>query len=152
DPAATGVHTGFLILIASGFIAGAITLVPGMSISAVLIVTGVFGQLLLFFDALLVGDFTYMPQILLFLVAAVLGLGLTSKGIKTMFEKAPGLSNTSVLGFMSGSLVGIFIQSLYEADPNFTWTLGVVMLIGGLLLSMLFVALGKSMGKLSDET
>lgn len=144
-------YVSILILIASGFVTGSIALMPGMSISAILIVTGVYEQIIHYAREALSGNLMYLPLILLFLAFWILGLLLTSKRIRAMFRKAPGFSNTTVLGFMSGSMVGIFIQSLFLEDQNFNWGLGAIMLVAGLILSVLLVMLGRSMGKRNHE-
>ena len=130
-----------------GFAGGVTALIPGMSVSMVLIITGVYNQLIYAVESLLRMDFTHLVPVLLFIICAVIGLVLTSKAIKYIFDKHPGFANTTVLGFMAGSLIGIFIQSLKIEDINFNWVLGGVMLVIGLGISMLFVAMGKNMNK-----
>ena len=152
NPAATAtVGAGIFLLILSGFLTGAIALMPGMSISAILIVTGVYEEIIYYARSALSGDLAYLSLVILFLVCWIVGLVLTAGRIRAFFRKAPGLANTTVLGFMAGSLCGIFIQSLFLEDPNFNWGLGVIMLVAGLGLSALFLALGRSMGKPSHE-
>jgi uncharacterized membrane protein len=68
---------------------------------------------------------------------------LAARGIKAVFEKYPGFANTTVMGFMAGSLVGILIQAYRLDDPNFTWFSGAVMLCAGLAVSVIFVVVGK---------
>jgi len=144
---AEGLTAGLPMLAVSGFAAGVTTLIPGMSVSMVLILMGVYGQLIFAAESLLRLDFGNLFPFGLFCVCAVAGLVLTSRGIKTVFEKVPGFANSAVLGFMSGSLIGVFIQSLRLDDPSFHWILGAVMLGAGLGGSMLFVVLGRKMDK-----
>jgi uncharacterized membrane protein len=73
------------------------------------------------------------------------GLVLTSRGIKAVFEKFPGLANTMVFGFMAGSMIGILIRSLRLSDVNFTPLMGALALVAGLAISMLFVVIGRGM-------
>ena len=135
----------------SGFLAGLTALVPGMSVSMILILTGVYTQLIFIADSLLHLDFTCLVPFGVFGLLAVIGLVLTSKGIKFIFEKYPGLANTAIFGFMSGSLIGIFVQSLKLDDPSFNWFLGGTMLFLGLAVSFLFVFLGKKMNSLETK-
>lgn len=146
----SGESVTFIEVALSGFVIGAIALVPGMSIAAILMMLGVYGELILMAGAVLSRDFSYLPHLLGVALCAVLGVVFASRGIKRFFERHPGLANTCVLGFMAGSMMGIFVQSLYIVDPAFNWLRGGVMLAVGLGLSVLFLVLGKAMGKLSD--
>ena len=146
-----GVTVSFPMVAISGFLAGAVTLVPGMSISAILIMLGVYGQLLVMAESLLLGQLTYVPQLIGLILAAILGLALSARGIKRAFDRAPGLSNICVVGFMSGTLVGIFAESLYLADAYFNWLLGGALFLLGLCIATGFVALGRYMNKRAEE-
>ncbi|MCL2843047.1 MAG: DUF368 domain-containing protein [Oscillospiraceae bacterium] len=148
--AGSGEAVSFIEVALSGFVIGAVALVPGMSISAVLMMLGVYGELIMMAGAILSRDFSYLPHLLGVALCAVLGVVFASRGIKRFFERHPGLANTCVLGFMAGSMMGIFAQSVYIADPTFNWLIGGIVLAAGLGLSVLFLVLGKSMGKLSD--
>ena len=127
----------------SGLAAGIALFIPGMSVSMVLIIMGVYGQLIFLAESLLLRDLAYLFPFALFCFFAVIGLMLTSRGIRAIFERCPGLANTTVFGFMAGSLICVLIRSVKLSDPNFTWLLGGVMLAAGLVVSMLFVALGN---------
>ena len=143
--AASGVP--FFELAIAGFIAGSITLVPGMSISTVLIMLGVYTHLMDMAASLMRFDLAYLLPLLGVVVFAFAGLVLTSRGIKRVFERFPGFANACVLGFMSGTLIGIIVKSLHAYDPNFTWPIGVITLVAGLIISLLFVRLGQTMNK-----
>ena len=145
--AVQGITVSLPFLALSGFAGGVTALIPGMSVSMVLIIMGVYSQLIFAAEALLHINLTYLVPFGLFGICAVIGLVLASRGIKFVFEKFPGLANSMVFGFMSGSLIGIFIQSLQLNDVNFNWLLGGIMLVAGLGISMLFVVLGKAMSK-----
>jgi len=137
----------WIILALSGFAGGVTAIIPGMSVTIVLLIAGVYSQLLHAAELLLHFDFTYLVPFGFFCVCAIAGLVSASKGIKIIFEKFPGFSNSTVFGFMSGSLIGILIMSLQMNDTNFNWLLGGVMLVIGLGISMLFVVMGKKMNK-----
>jgi len=144
---AEGFTAGLPVLALSGFAGGVAALIPGMSISLILILMGVYSQLLFAAESFLRFNFSYLFPFGLFGAFALAGLVLTSRGIKFIFDKYPGFANSLVFGFMSGSLIGILIQSLQLPDANFNWLLGGIMLVAGLGISMLFVVLGRSMEK-----
>lgn len=142
-----GITVGLPMLMLSGFVGGATALIPGMSVSMMLILMGVYSQLIFAAESFLHMDFTYLVPFGLFGVCAIAGLVIASKGIKYVFEKFPGFANSTVLGFMAGSLIGILIQSFQLDNTNFSWLLGGAMLVAGLGISMLFVIIGKAMDK-----
>ncbi|MDR1558563.1 MAG: DUF368 domain-containing protein [Clostridiales bacterium] len=140
---AESVTSGLPALAISGFAAGVSALAPGMSVSMVLIIMGVYSQLIFIAESLLRMNFVYLFPFGLFCVCAAAGLILASRGIKAVFENFPGLANSVVFGLMSGSLIGILARSIRLYDPNYNWMAGGLALIGGLCVSMLFVALGR---------
>ena len=130
-----------------GAAAGVTAWIPGMSLSTVLIILGVFSPLIYSAEAVLRADFSYILPIGIFLIFAVLGLMSAAKGIKIVFERFPGFANTTVLGFISGSFVSILYQSHQITDEGFTWLIGAVMLVVGFAVSVSFLLLGKVMNK-----
>ena len=133
---------------ALGGLAGGVTaLIPGMSVSMILIVFGIYNHLIIAAESLIHFNFTYLVPFGIFCISAVVGLVSASRGIKLIFEKYPGFANATVFGFVSGGLISILIQSLQLSDPNFNWLQGLIMLAAGLCISMLFVVLGRKMGK-----
>jgi len=86
-----------------------------------------------------------------FVLFTLIGLMATAKGIKYVFAKYPGFSNTTVLGFQLGSIVSIFYKSYQTVDPNFTWLLGSIMIVVGVGISVLFILLGRYMNKSEVE-
>jgi uncharacterized membrane protein len=122
-----------------------------MSLATVLILLGVYSPLISAADGLLRMELSYIFPIGLFLVFVIVGLMSTAKGVKYVFEKFPGFSNTTVLGFQFGSLVSIMYKSHQIVDPNFTWLLGCVMLLAGLGISILFIVSGRLMNKTEGE-
>ena len=134
-----------------GFAAGVTALIPGMSLATVLVLLGVYSPLIYAARALMQMEFSYLIPIGLFIVCTVLGLMSTAKGIKYVFNKYPGFSNTTVLGFQFGSIISILYKSYQTADPNFTWLLGGIMLVVGVGISVLFILMGKYMNKGDEE-
>jgi len=144
---AAGLTAGLPLLALSGFAAGAVAPVPGMSVTMILILMRVYGQLLFAGESFLHLDFTYLLPFALFALCSLGGVVLTSRGIRAVFEKAPGFASSMVFGFMAGSLLGILAESLRMEDPEFNWLQGGIMLAAGLGISMLFVVVGRVMDK-----
>ena len=146
-PSAAGITSSLPYLSLCGFAAGVVALVPGMSVSMFLLILGVYSQIIFAAESLLHMNFIYISHLSIFLICAVIGLVLTSRGIKMIFKKFPGFANSMVFGFMVGSLIGILAKCLRIGDANFNWLLGGIMLAAGLCVSMLFLLMGKAMKK-----
>ena len=132
-----------LYIWALGGVAGGVTmLIPGMSVTMTLIVVGVYGPLLEAAGELLRGNLAMLPQFALFCLCALGGLGLSSRGIRYILKKHPGTSNSAIMGFMAGALIGILISSMRLSDEGFNWVLGCVMIAAGLGISMMFAVFG----------
>ena len=135
-----------LLTWAFGGLAGGVTaLIPGMSVSMILMVIGIYNHLIIAAEALIHLNFTYLLPFGLFCITALIGLVSASRFIKLIFEKYPGFSNATVLGFVSGALISILYHSMQLDDPHFTWLSGGLMLAAGLGISILFLMLGKKM-------
>jgi len=130
-----------------GLAAGITALIPGMSISTVLIMLGTYAPLIYAADAILHSTLSYIIPLALFVACTLVGLMATAKGIKFTFNKYPGFANTTVLGFLTGSLISVMYQSHHIVDTTFTWLLGGIMLAAGLVISVLFILLGRFMNK-----
>ena len=142
-PGAQGITASLLVLALSGLAGGAAAPMPGMSVSMILILMGVYHQLLFAAESFLRPDFTYLLPFGLFCACAVAGVALASRGIKFVFDKFPGAANSIMFGFMSGSLTVILVQCMRLSDAHFNWLLGSLMLAAGLGVSMLFFVMGK---------
>ena len=130
-----------------GGIAGMMSMVPGMSISMLLMMFGIYEPLLGLATGLMSPDrwfssawfgegITVATVVLAFLIGMVLFSNIT----KTIFKKHHSLGFLMVLGFMSGSIVSIF-PGLPSGLLN--WILSVVAIAIGLSISYLFKVLGK---------
>lgn len=130
-----------------GGISGMMSMVPGMSISMLLMMFGIYEPLLelatglMQFDRWFSGSwfgeaFTVGTVVLAFLIGMVLFSNIT----KTVFKKHHSLGFLMVLGFMSGSVVSIF-PGLPKDLLN--WLLSIVAIAIGLSISYLFKVLGK---------
>lgn len=119
-----------------GGIAGVASLVPGMSVSVILMLLGVYEPLLAAaarFDAV-----TILPVG----VAFVVGMVLFSRFIKLVFKRWHSFAYYMVVGFMLGSIVTIFPAVPAEIPVILLSVLSVGV---GLAVSILFQVLGKNM-------
>ena len=152
-----GANTSIIYLSFVGFIAGATAVIPGMSVSLILMLFGAykvlmgaaetsiwqiltvlgFGQTPLM-DAGIHGIWIMLPVGLCF----VAGLIVLSRGIKHVFEHHETIGYFTVLGFVLGSLYGIIPSVPKDAAE---WGLSALMLAVGISLSILFVYLGKKL-------
>lgn len=144
---AQGIAVSLPVLALGGLLVGASALIPGVSISTMLIVIGLHDDLISAAQLGFRGDHSNLWPFLLFIVCAVAGVVLVSRGIKKAFDKHLGAANTTVFGFTLGSLVGLTFQAVWLDDPNFLWWLGLILFAAGFALSTFFVMLGKNINK-----
>ncbi|MEE0732591.1 MAG: DUF368 domain-containing protein [Acutalibacteraceae bacterium] len=116
-----------------GALAGFASLIPGMSISMILIVMGVYSYLI---DAAKSIDIAVIAVVGICFVIAMI---LSSRLIKFIFNRFSGPAHYMVLGFLVGSIGGIACI-IPSSGSNL---IGILMLIIGLAISLLFVYLGK---------
>jgi len=117
-----------------GGVAGMMSMIPGMSVSMVLMMFNVYEPLLSAaksFDVI-----TIMPVGIAFLLVMVLFSNIT----KTVFKKFRTLGFLMVLGFMTGSIISIF-PGLPTDLLN--WVLTIIAVAVGLTISYIFKMLGK---------
>ena len=138
----------------AGGISGLSSVVPGMSVSMILIVMNAYEALLeavKSLDILTVGVVG---------CAFVLAMVISSRVIRWVFTRFSGLANFMVLGFLLGSIGGIG-YGVFAGGITLTDALvGILMLAIGLGISLLFVLLGKKVNqpdaaeksKLGDNT
>ena len=116
-----------------GAVAGFAALIPGMSISMILIVMGVYSYLIEAAKSIDIIIITVVGTA--FTVAMI----LSSRLIKFIFKRFCGMANNMVLGFLVGSIGGIACI-IPTSGSNL---IGLLILIIGLAVSLLFVFLGK---------
>ncbi len=126
-------NTGLIYIAISGLLAGFSSLVPGMSVSMILIVMGVYDYLIASAKALDIITIAVVGT------SFVLSMIISSKLIKYIFEKFSGMAHFMVMGFLIGSVGGIF-YTLPKGGSNLA---GIIMLVIGLAVSLMFVYLGK---------
>ncbi len=120
-----------------GAVAGVSSMVPGMSISMVLMVLGAYDHLLL------AAKSVDIPVIAVVGLCFVLAMVAFSRLTRWVLKRYHNFAYFMVFGFMCGSLIGIYLGMPAE-DPNFNWFIGALMLMLGLGISFLFVRLSKT--------
>lgn len=131
---ASGENTNIFYLSLCGGIAGATSMIPGMSVSIMLMMLGVYAPLLQAassFDIL-----TILPVVICFIAGMILFSRLT----KHVFDKYHSLGYYMVFGFMAGSIISIF-----PGLPSgwIEWVMSIVMIAAGLGIAFLFQRLSK---------
>ncbi len=119
-----------------GAIAGISSMIPGMSISMILMILGVYNPLMQAAKSI------NIPIILVVGICFVTAMVLFSRLTKFVFDRYHSFAYFMVFGFMCGSLVSIYL-GLPKDDINFNWLIGSIMIITGLFISLLFVFLSK---------
>jgi putative membrane protein len=120
----------------SGLIAGMASVVPGMSVSVVLMLFGVYTSLMAAASSLEI--WVLLP----FAVSFLLGMVLFSKVVKFVFKRYNTLGFYAVFGFMLGSIFGI-LPALPTSGGE--WLLSVGMLCVGGFFSVLLAHAGKKL-------
>ncbi len=130
-----------------GGISGMMSMVPGMSVSMLLMMFSVYEPLLHLATSIMEPArwftpdwFTEVITVGTVVLAFLVGMVLFSNITKRVFERYRTLAFLMVLGFMSGSIISIF--------PGFpkdllNWILTVIAITIGLSISYLFKVLGK---------
>ena len=140
-PQEAGQSTDLLYLGLAGGLSGFASLVPGMSVSMILIVMNAYETLLAAVKSLDILTVAVVG------CAFVLAMVVSSRLIRWVFAKFTGFANFMVLGFLLGSIggigYGVFADHLSLTDA----LVGVLMLAVGLGISLLFVYLGKKVNK-----
>ncbi len=115
-------------------VSGMTSMIPGMSVSIMLMLFGIYKQLLEAASGL---DFAVMIPVG---IAFVFGMVAFSRLSKMIFEKKRGLAFLLVLGFMTGSMIAVFPGIPKRAVD---WVLSAVAVAIGIGVSILFRFLGK---------
>lgn len=121
-----------------GAVAGMASMIPGVSISMILMVMGVYDTLLFAARSL---DFAVIAVVGVCFVTTMI---LSSRLIKYIFKRFHGFASFMVFGFMCGSMAGI-IYGLPAPGADFSWLGGILAMVAGLAISLLFVRLGKKL-------
>ena len=138
----------------AGITAGATSLIPGKSISMILIIFGMYEPLMMMAKNLLThGPFSLSDGLTLGVVITgfIAAMIASSRLIKFLLKRFYSYTYFAIFGLICGSLVGIFFIMPKE-DPNFNWLIGVLSLLAGLGISLLFVWLSKKFKVVETET
>ena len=136
-----------IYLIIAGFVAGMMSMLPGMSVSMVLMMFGVYEVLLKLATGMMSFSvwftapwYTDILLVLGIVVAFLVGMVLFSNITKRVFDKHHTLGFLMVLGFMSGSIICVFPglpKTLLDS------ILSVIAIALGVTVSYIFKILGK---------
>ena len=94
--------TSFFFLSAAGMIAAVALILPGISISYMLLLLGMYDEIMRAISTL------YLPFLIPFGLGLVLGILLTAKLLERMMQKYPRSTYLIILGFILGSVVQVF--------------------------------------------
>jgi len=126
-----------------GAVAGMASMVPGMSISMILMMLGVYMP---FLNAARHLDILTLGVVG---VCFVIAMVLFSRFTKFIFKKYHNFAYFMVFGFMCGSVLSILVRITRMVDvtklPFFTWAAGIATLCVGIAVSTLFQRLGKKL-------
>lgn len=129
----------------SGALAGISSMIPGMSISMILMVLGVYEPMMSATKNLEV--WTMAPVGICFVV----GMVLFSKLTKYVFDKYHSLGYYMVTGFMSGSLLTIIISEVRLPKDALGYILSALAIIIGVAVATLFNKLGEKFNVSNNE-
>ncbi|MDR0249694.1 MAG: DUF368 domain-containing protein [Oscillospiraceae bacterium] len=142
----TGVFSPAPLFALGGFAGGVSALVPGMSVSLVLMLMKLYGQLLHIANEIMRMRFTYLPLFALFTLCAVVGLMAVSALLRLVFAKCPAYAYAVVLGFIVGSLATVTIQALnMPGGGGFSPLAAAALCAGGFAAGLLFTGLKRVM-------
>lgn len=129
----------------SGALAGMASMIPGMSISMILMLLGVYQPMMSATKSLEI--FTMMPVGLCF----VAGMVLFSKLTKYVFDKHRSLGYYMVTGFMSGSLMTIVLSEVRLPENVLGYVLSALAIVIGVCIATLFTKLGEKFNVSANE-
>lgn len=96
-----------ILLLVAGVLALAVMVLPGISGSTMLLIFGLYVPLVTGVSALLHGNFSTLPALIIFAVGAIIGLALCSKLVRFCFAKYRKLTVGAIIGLLIGSLYAI---------------------------------------------
>ena len=138
----SSINKGTAYFALSGGISGMTSMIPGMSVSMMLMMFGVYEPLLSAVSELT--KLTNIPQNLLIVlptgICFVLGMVVLSNITKIVFRKFRSLAYFMVLGFMTGSLISVFPRLPVGTAE---WILSIAAVLLGIMVSVIFKKLGQ---------
>jgi len=127
----------YLLVGFSGLVSGIASLIPGMSISMILMLFGVYNRLMHAAKSLEILPLAITG------VCFLLTMVASSRLIKHILKRYHNFAYFMVLGFMAGSLVGIFMNLPPAGAGSESWLAGLLMLGIGLGVSLSFTFAAK---------
>lgn len=138
----SSINKGTAYFALSGGISGMTSMIPGMSVSMMLMMFGVYEPLLSAVSELT--KLTNIPQNLFIVlptgICFVLGMVVLSNVTKIVFRKFRSLAYFMVLGFMTGSLISVFPRLPVDTAE---WILSIAAVLLGTMVSVIFKKLGQ---------
>ena len=129
-----------LYIILAGMLAVSAMVLPGISGSTILLIFGLYMPVISGIKEILTLNLSMLPVILLFVLGIILGILVTTKGIKYSLEKHRSITMYTVIGLMIGSLYAIIMGPATLENPlpimNFNtfnipfFIIGIVIVIG----------------------
>lgn len=129
----------FLCLV--GGVAGIVSIVPGMSVSLILMLFGVYNYLLHTASGALDNFVHFISVAMPVGICFIIGMIVFSNLIKFVFNRYPGFAYSMVLGFMCGTLTAVF--PTIPPVTGLGWIMCGLMLIIGLSISAGLQILGS---------
>ena len=126
-----------------GFIAGVAAIVPGLSVSVILMLFGAYTYLMTAASSYTVDLSGAVMTLLPVGIFFIAGLILFSKVVKMLFQKYDRFAYTMVFGFMCGTLISVFPESLPVTVLG--WVGSAIMLVAGFFIALSFVIMGKKL-------
>lgn len=102
QPNAAGGVTSFLLLGVAGFIAAIALILPGISVSYILLIMGLYDTTIK-----AISEF-YLPFLIPLGIGLILGIVLTTKLLEYVMTKFPEATYLIILGFILGSMAEVF--------------------------------------------
>ena len=142
----------------AGAVSGACSMMPGMSVSMILMLFGVYEYLMdsasTLTKSIFVTWFSSENVALILMIAAIvisflIGMVLFSKLTKLVFARHERLAYYMVFGFMCGTLTAIIPSEMPSSAGG--WIGLVIAVLAGVLISALFQILGKKFGSAKTE-
>ena len=136
------VGTWYLCLV--GGVAGIISIVPGMSVSLILMLFGTYDYLLHAASGVTADTAHFLSAAIPVGIFFILGMIAFSNIIKFIFNRYPGFAYSMVFGFMCGTLLSIVLPVIPKI-AGIDWIVCLLLLAVGASISVGFQVLGKKM-------
>ncbi|MCL2487119.1 MAG: DUF368 domain-containing protein [Oscillospiraceae bacterium] len=139
--AAQGAFFDLRLLCAAGFVAGIAGMMPGMSVSMVLMLFGVYQYLLKTAKSAFTDPFGAALILSPVAIAFLLGMVAFSNVTKRIFARFTALAYFMVFGFMGGTLVAVFPDKAPVSASG--WIICEILAATGIGVALLFQRLGR---------